>query len=154
LSVRRRRTGAPAKQGRVALKAMDAPPGPRAGEQLGRALEASAMLAEHGAERELLELTPELPEGQRVDQRLHREDSRYRLKRARLHQAEGLGAHVDVSPAVLEVIYRLDGTRTLAQALALSERGEDRQLRSEVLEQTRALLLAGLLSALQAPAES
>ncbi len=144
LSVRRRRTGAPAKQGRVALKAMDAPPGPRAGEQLLRALEASAMLAEQGAERELLELTPELPEGQCVDQRLRRDGSRYRLLRARLHQFEGLGAHVDVSAAVLEVIYRLDGTRTLAQAL--SEHGGDRRLTVEVLEQTRALMLAGLLS--------
>jgi hypothetical protein len=146
LNVRRRCPGAPAKQGRMALKAMDAPPGPRAGEQLLRALEASAMLAEQGAERELLELTPELPEGQCVDQRLRRDDSRYRLLRARLRQFEGLGAHVDVSAAVLEVIYRLDGTRKLAQALALSEHGGDRRLTAEVLEQTRALMLAGLLS--------
>jgi len=143
LNVRRRRTGAPAKQGRVALKALDATPGRDAGEQLGRALEAAAMLAEH----ELSELTPELPEGQRIDQRLRREDGRYRLAHARLHQAEGLGAHVDVSSAVLEVIYRLDGSRTLAQAIALSERGKDRRLSSEVIEQTRALMLAGLLSA-------
>lgn len=146
LNVRRREAGVPAKQGRTALKALDSPPGARSGEQSLRALQASAMLAGHATERELLGLTLKAPDGLRVDQRLRRESSRYRLAYARLSQAKGLGAHVDVPAAILEVIYRLDGSRTIAQALALSRKGKAGRFTDEVIKATRALMLAGLLA--------
>jgi 2-polyprenyl-3-methyl-5-hydroxy-6-metoxy-1,4-benzoquinol methylase len=146
LNVRRRRAGAPPKQGRVALKALNAQPGRHSGEQLLRGLEASAMLAEKQTDRELLQLAPAIPEGQRVDQRLRRESSRYRLARARLSQSDGLCVEVEVPAEVLEVIYRLDGSRTLAQALALSPTGKAGRFAGEVLAAARALMLAGLLA--------
>jgi len=147
LLVRRRRGTARGGTGRATLDGTSA--GEHSGEQLGRALANLELLATVGKDDPgLLSLALEVPEGQRVEQRLQRDDRRYRLRRAAIRQRDGLDVSVDVTSQVLEVVYRLDGRRTLAQALADVGAGRGaagRARTAETLEATRELLRAGLL---------
>ena len=91
-------------------------------------------------------LAPTIPEGQRVEQRLQHDGQRYRLRLARIRQAEGLGVRVDVNAQVLEVVYRLDGRRTVAHALAdvgVRRGAAGRARTAETLAAVRELLQRG-----------
>jgi len=146
LYVRRRTRGGRAGISRTALDAREGVGGERGGEQAGRALANLELLARARDDEALLALTPAIPEGQRVEQRLQRDGQRYRLRWARIAQADGLQVGVDVSARVLEVVYRLDGRRTLAQAL-LDAGVSGRERTEETLHAVRELLRAGLLDA-------
>ncbi len=143
LYLRRRAAGRTGGQSREALDTHGAP-GEHGGTQIGRALANLELLARAREDDVLLALAPAIPEGQRVEQRLQHEGPRYRLRWARVSQAGGLRIGVEVSARVLEVIYRLDGRRTLAQAL-LDVGASGRERTDETLQATRELLRAGLL---------
>lgn len=139
LYVRRRAAGGSG-VGRLALDARGVP-GERSGEQAGRALANLELLAAHRDDGALLALRLAIPEGQRVEQRLQYDGDRYRLRRAAVGQADGLDVRVTVTAQVLETIYRLDGRRTLADALGDAGRAGT----TAVISAARELLGAGLL---------
>jgi methylase of polypeptide subunit release factors len=148
LYVRRRARGARSGGSRAALDARERIPGDASGVQAGRALANRELLAGRRDDAALLPLALAIPDGQRVEQRLQHDGSRYRLRRASVRQAEGLGARVDVTAQVLEAVYRLDGRRTVAQALAdvgVGRGAAGRARTAETLTAVRELLEAGLL---------
>lgn len=145
--IRRRTSGAAAGTGRLSLDAT-APCGEQSGAQIGRALINLELLAGCRDDAALRALAPAIPEGQRVEQRLQHDGQRYRLRRASVRQGDGLGVSVAVSAAVLEAIYRLDGRRTLDQALTdvgVKRNAAGRTRTAETLAAVRELAQAGLL---------
>ena len=149
LFVRRRARRGRAGAGRAALDARGVV-GEHGGAQIGRALANLELLAAHRDDEALLGLVAAIPEGQRVEQRLQYDGRRYALRLAGIRQGDGLDARVSVSARVLEAVYRLDGRRTVADALAdlgVRRNAAGRDRTSETLAAVRALLEAGLLDA-------
>ena len=151
LFVRRRRGGGRGVQ-RGSLDLHAAVPGPGAGAQVGRALANLECLGTHRDDEALLALAPAIPKGQRIEQRLRHDGERYRLRRAVVRQADGLGATVAVSTRVLELLYRLDGRRPLSDCLrdlGVGAGADGRERTAETLLAVRELLGAGLLALAQ-----
>ncbi len=148
LYVRRRVRGGRAGLSRSALEAGEGVAGVASGAQVGRALVNLEVLAGCDHDDALVNLAPAIPAGQRVEQRLEHDGSGYRLRRASIRQADGLGVRVDVTAHALEFVYRLDGRRTVAQALAdvgVGRGAAGRARTAETLAVVRELLGAGLL---------
>lgn len=147
LCIRRRARAGATGIGRVGVDALGVT-GESAGAQLKRALTNLECLAERRDDDALLALAPAVPEGQRVEQRLQHDGERYRLRRAAIRQADGLGLHVDVTAQVLEAIYRLDGRRTVRQVLTdlgVGRGAAARRRTAETAQAMRELLQVGLL---------
>lgn len=154
LFVRRRARRGRGGAGRVALDARGNV-GEQSGAQLGRALANIELLAGQRSDESLLGLVASIPAGQLVEQRLQYDGRRYALRLAGVRQGDGVDARVNVSAPVLEAIYRLDGRRTVADALAdlgVRRDAAGRARTSETLAAVRALLEAGLLDAAGAQA--
>lgn len=123
-----------------------------AGDQIRRAFDARARLAELDKPAELLDARISVAGALALERELHANGGRPTISSALVQIAEGTNSAVEAPPRTLDVVASLDGTTTLrevveatAASLGLTE-GDTKRLRREALELTRELLELGALS--------
>ena len=89
-----------------------------AGEQLLRMTAAQDLLAGLAGRSSLLDQKLRLVDGHRLDQTLHCRDGAYSVESAVLRQVEGLGFSANVDAFNAYLLTRLDGSRSLREAIA------------------------------------
>jgi len=102
----------------VPARAMPEPDAAPASEQLLRMTAAQDMLAGMTERRALLDETFKLVPGHRLDQTLRCIDGAYSIERALLQLTEGMPFRANVDAFNAYLVTRLDGTRTLREAIA------------------------------------
>ena len=123
-----------------------------AGEQLQRMLSGQDLLTALGDRRALLEATLTVVPNCRLDQSLRIKGGAYAVERAVLQLEDGMPFRATVDPFNAFLLTRLDGSRTLAQAIteslqAVPQTDVDRDdVEAAVLRATRRMLELGFLA--------
>jgi methylase of polypeptide subunit release factors len=122
-----------------------------AGDQIKRAFEARARLADLAAPSGLLDERPSLAGAVRLERELNAETGRPVEASALVQIAEGMNLGVEAKPRLLEIVAALDGSETLGEVVAATAARLDladkdaKRLRHEALDLVRELLELGAL---------